>query len=327
MAPGSTRKLRVLLTNDDGPPGPGSPYLIGWYQHLTQNLGWDLKVVIPSTQKSWIGGAFHTAGTINGRYYYPKDTDGQGEISSSRRGLKEGEIGEWVLLDASPASCANIALQNLFPGEIDLVISGPNFGRNASSALTLSSGTLGAAFSSSLSGVRSIALSYGNMTEHIPTTFHKPAFELSSRIIQRLIENWSPHDNRVLYGINIPMVERLLHEDGMRVYWTSVWKSNYRRMFTEVPQVADNSSRTPDVIVPREGGGNPEDALEGKDLAFRFNPDYSELLSKSAPPEGTDSWALNVDAVSVTPYLTNFAELPESEHSFSSLQDREWKFE
>jgi hypothetical protein len=69
--------------------------------------------------------------------------DGQGETSPSPRSLKEGELGEWILLDAvgsmcygnvgnnlirdfilqTPASCSNIALHNLFPGEIDLVVS------------------------------------------------------------------------------------------------------------------------------------------------------------------------------------------------------------
>ena len=71
------------------------------------------------------------------------DLDGQGETSPSPRSLKEGEIGEWILLDAvgsvyhgyrdndltlnpdlqTPASCSSIALRNLFPGEIDLVVS------------------------------------------------------------------------------------------------------------------------------------------------------------------------------------------------------------
>ncbi|KAK0198440.1 hypothetical protein F5146DRAFT_1019650 [Armillaria mellea] len=46
----------VLLTNDDGPPNPrDSPYVFGLYQHLTQTLGWNVKVVLPSSQKSWIG--------------------------------------------------------------------------------------------------------------------------------------------------------------------------------------------------------------------------------------------------------------------------------
>lgn len=41
---------------------------------------------------------------------------------------------EMVLLDGTPATCASIALHNLFaPDSFDFVISGPNFGRNTSS--------------------------------------------------------------------------------------------------------------------------------------------------------------------------------------------------
>jgi broad specificity polyphosphatase/5'/3'-nucleotidase SurE len=64
--------MKVLLTNDDGPPSPASPYIFRFYA-LLSSLGWDVKVVInlsgdrrfngsnsyqviiPSTQKSWIG--------------------------------------------------------------------------------------------------------------------------------------------------------------------------------------------------------------------------------------------------------------------------------
>ena len=122
-----------------------------WAPRLTAGTEGRLTLIPP-------GGAFHTSGTINGQYYYPKDPGavslkgsvsagrsnpspaGQGEISALPRGLKEGEIGEWILLDAvnpmhydnlptisflifqTPASCASIALHNLFPGEIDLVV-------------------------------------------------------------------------------------------------------------------------------------------------------------------------------------------------------------
>ena len=189
-------------------------------------------------------------------------------------------------------------------------------------AFSLCSGTLGAAFSSSLSGVRSIALSYGHMAGHIPTTFHDPAFEISSKIMKRLINNWGPHNSKVLYSINIPMVERLLHEDGMKIYWTSVWRSSYGRLFAEVPWGTDG-----DASGKVEVTSQTTDAAKEENLVFEFDPDLSLLLSKTAAPEGSDSWALNVDAVSVTPYLTSFAELPESEHSFSCLQDREWKFD
>ena len=87
-------------------------------------------------------------------------------------------------------------------------------------AFSLSSGTIGAALAGSLSGVRSIALSYGIMIKRTPTTFHDPTFKLRSQIINRLLNNWGRAD--LLYSINIPMIERLLHDDGLKIYWTSV---------------------------------------------------------------------------------------------------------
>lgn len=45
---------------------------------------------------------------------------------------------EMILLDGTPATCASIALHNLFaPDSFDFVISGPNFGRNTSSVSPL----------------------------------------------------------------------------------------------------------------------------------------------------------------------------------------------
>lgn len=94
-------------------------------------------------------------------------------------------------------------------------------------------------------------------------TFLDPAFKLSSKIIQGLINEWGPHDNRVLYSINLPVVERLLHEDGIKVYWTSAWKTNYKRMFTEVPRVVDSTLRTTDATVSHNGGGKSHDVGGG----------------------------------------------------------------
>ena len=172
------------------------------------------------------------------------------------------------------------------------------------------------------------------MINRIPTTFHDPAFKLSSKIINHLLNNWGPRGNSVLYSVNIPMIEKLLDDDEMKVYWTSVWRCNYGRLFKEVPGPADNNapakvekanSQTTHVKVLLEGDGNSQDVGE-EELVFTFKPDLSALLSPTAAPEGSDGWALNVGAVSVTPYLTSFAELPESEHGFSCVEDREWKF-
>lgn len=48
------RAPRVLITNDDGPPSPNSsPFVYPFAQALAKELGWEVKVVLPSTQKSW----------------------------------------------------------------------------------------------------------------------------------------------------------------------------------------------------------------------------------------------------------------------------------
>jgi tubulin---tyrosine ligase len=80
--------------------------------HLTQwsiLAGWDVKVVLPSSQKSWIGRlslyikiqvrncspcigkAYHIKEIVKGNYFYPKG-DGNGELTSSSRPLKNGEL-------------------------------------------------------------------------------------------------------------------------------------------------------------------------------------------------------------------------------------------
>jgi len=173
------------------------------------------------------------------------------------------------------------------------------------------------------------------MIKRIPTTFHDPAFKLSSKIINHLLNNWGPRGDSVLYSINIPMIDKLLDDEEMKVYWTSVWRSNYGRLFGEVPGLADRNAsgkakktalQMTDATVPLDDGGGSQYVGEEEKLVFAFDPDLSLLLSHTAAPEGSDGWALNVGAVSVTPYLTSFAELPESEHGFSCLQDRVWKF-
>ncbi|GJE86092.1 survival protein sure-like phosphatase/nucleotidase [Phanerochaete sordida] len=318
----SAQRLRVVLTNDDGPPSHDSPYIYGLYRHLTRDLGWDVKVVIPSTQKSWIGKAYQITDIIRGRYYYPRDPDGAGEISNESRPLKEGEVAEWVLLDGTPATCANIALHNLYPGQIDLLISGPNLGRNSSAAFALSSGTIGAALSSSLSKVRSIAVSYATITRPIPDAWFEPAHQLASGIIRHLWDNWGRDDRGIrndevdLYSINVPMLESLLGPADIPIYWTRMWRNSYGRLFTEhvvskpatSPAGPDSLDSNEQGILPGTGGANGT----CKDLVFKFSPEMGNLINPTADelPVGSDGWAIRNGWVSVTPMRAAFAEPP-----------------
>ncbi|KAF8599135.1 sure-like protein [Ceratobasidium sp. AG-I] len=168
-----------------GPPGKDLSYVLRFYLEL-KKLGWNVCVVLPASQKSWIGKAYDIRDVIRGQYFYPKE-DGTGEKCDRQRPLGDGEIGQWVLVEGTPATCTNIGLHNLYPGEIDLVISGPNFGNNTASAFILSSGTVGAALSGAVSQKCSIAISFG--VRSAPQKYLPSAYTLSARIIKRLWDN------------------------------------------------------------------------------------------------------------------------------------------
>jgi hypothetical protein len=135
-----------LVTNDDGPCSEDeSPFIYSFSELLiAEFLGSErskLKVVIPDSQASWIGKSYLIKNKLTVVDYDPstrtKSTD---PSSTSTTALLENP---WKLVSGTPASCSNLGLFNLFPAQIDLVISGPNYGRNTSSAFSLSSGTVG----------------------------------------------------------------------------------------------------------------------------------------------------------------------------------------
>ncbi|KAL0951159.1 hypothetical protein HGRIS_007891 [Hohenbuehelia grisea] len=328
----------VLLTNDDGPPSRDSPYIFGLYRHLTKDLGWDVQVVIPSSQKSWIGKAYHITEITKGRYYYPRETDGKGEVSEISRPLKDGEVAEWILLDGTPATCANVALHNLFPGRFDLVISGPNLGRNTSAAFALSSGTIGAALASSLSQKRSIALSYGTVIHPTPENFFEPAHSLGARIIRHLWSNWGADDGGLrrgevdLYSVNIPLIEEILTDDGLPVCWTHMWRNSYGRLFKEVvgsPPEPTMDAAGPDSLsaAPDKMEGLSQTDTNNKGLAFKFKPEMKGLItpSLSSLPVGSDGWAIHKGWVSVTPLRASFGE-PQQATPEDDIENRLWKW-
>ncbi|KAF5370202.1 hypothetical protein D9615_010055 [Tricholomella constricta] len=334
-------KPRVLLTNDDGPPdSKESPYVLGLYRHLTEDLRWDVKVVLPSSQKSWIGMSYHIKEVAKGLYFYPQ-RDGKGETSSKPRSLKAGEIAEWILLDGTPATCANIALHNLYPGQIDLVISGPNLGRNTSAAFALSSGTVGAALSSSLSKIRSIALSYGTVLHPTPATLLEPGHRLGARIIHHLWNNWGADNGGLrngevdLYSVNIPLVEGLLTEESLRVCSTTIWRNSYGQLFkntslkttkpySEPGQIISAGPDALDSTTP-ENGTHGATLDEHEELSFKFSPDMKDLItpSLSSLPVGSDGWAIYQGWVSVTPLRATFGESPDADKI--DIEQRIWK--
>lgn len=211
----------------------------------------------------------------------------------------------------------------------------------SSAAFALSSGTLGAALSSSLSQARSIALSYGTMGRYPSQTLFDPAHTFSAKIIQHLWDNWGKDEGGLrsgevdLYSINIPMIPALLGENNLPVIWTSVWRSTYHGLFKAYsPNQAakpdhsdwqtgpDSSIKTSAQAITQTQGDNQATGS----LSFRFSPDLSGLigLQPSSLPEGCDSWAIEKGWVSVSPLRASFGE-PHEFAAGMSIQDRIWK--
>jgi tubulin--tyrosine ligase len=98
--------MRVLLVNDDGPPSTISPHVLGLWETLQSELGWQVSVVLPSFQKSWGGMAMTISTPVSVWYYYPLRGNYDGKMpktdsswSAARRPIAEDEVGEWILLD------------------------------------------------------------------------------------------------------------------------------------------------------------------------------------------------------------------------------------
>jgi tubulin---tyrosine ligase len=241
----------------------------------------------------------------------------------------------------TPATCTNISLHNLYKGEIDLVLSGPNYGRNTSgesrcvtyhklrlirtAAFCLSSGTLGASLSGALSLVRSIAVSYGTMKTAVTPEMHTPAHKLVTQIVDHLVSNWDkdpqglrPSGEVDLYSINVPMIDALHESGSLPVWYTNVWRNSYGRLFkahdeATAPNLRRTSAAGPDAVGSQHGNNNgngdknPDPERVGR-LVFKWGPDIKSVLNPESAPSGTDAQVLSDGCISVTPLRACFAE-------------------
>ena len=204
-------------------------------------------------------------------------------------------------------------------------------------ALALSSGTIGAALSSSLCMTRSIALSYGTVIYPIPATYHEPAHRLGCRIIQHIWHNWGQDKDSLrngevdLYSINIPLIDRLLTEEGLKIYWTNIWRNSYGRLFKAISAKPVPKQVLPDALANGQQQCENKTTIAGPtpadsgNLLFHWAPEMKGIIapSPSMLPVGSDGWAIYHGYVSVTPLCANFGE----PHTYQniSIEDRVWK--
>ncbi|KAI1078887.1 sure-like protein [Whalleya microplaca] len=315
--------MHILVTNDDGPPSPtSSPYVHSLVREL-QKAGHTVSVCLPHTQRSWIGKAHIIGQTVKPLYYRPSATfdpspsaasDAQGTTYTrpSRSGLEEEE---WILVDGTPASCAQIGLHHFFQdkGAVDLVVSGPNYGRNTTAVFALSSGTLGGALEAAVCRKRAVALSYAFFSRNHDPAIIDGASRHSVRVIEKLYAQWPADGDVDLYSVNVPLVEGV---EGRKTLWTPMLQNYWGQegaCFQEVEGSVGDEDEEEERI--REGeestssskGKKDDDKKAYSHRHFKWAPRFTDVYkSVEESPPGNDGWAVKEGFTSVTPLKANF---------------------
>ncbi|KAK5782281.1 hypothetical protein RI543_000211 [Arxiozyma heterogenica] len=321
--------MNVLITNDDGPLNDEfSPYIKHFiYNILKFRPDWNITIVVPNVQRSWNSKA-HLAGkdlTLTYIYTDPTNTESNNYFGPFLYSIKDqlsnhnlpNNCIEWCLIDGTPASCVNIALHHLKPSEynnnsthtsnnFDLVISGPNVGRNTSAAYITSSATVGAAMESVITAnVKSIALSWayfnGQKFIHNENGILDIAARQSLDIITHLYHNWDTL-NTDLYSINVPLLPSLSMDT--KVFMAPIWENRWDCMFdspakSKLSLESHSTIQTSDI----------EDGSEYKEqsIVFKWNPKFqSHYDSKHVSKHRHDMQVLEDGDIAVTPLRAVF---------------------
>lgn len=225
--------------------------------------------------------SFHDDGTWDDTYTPSNDDN-------------DTQANEWVVIqNGTPASCAQLGLYNLFTDRppIDLVISGPNHGRNASTIYNLSSGTVGGALEAVFCGKRGVAISFGSKDPQ-PAEVISAAARLAVRIVGHLYRHW---DERVeLYNINIPMradveTRPVQYTQTLPYYWSRGC------LYAEVKgKMVNGTSLTNGVngVSKEMCNGVSGDVAhpKGKERHFKWSADLSDMKKTlQESEEGTDA--------------------------------------
>lgn len=172
-----SRKLRILVSNDDGINAPGLKVA----EKIAKALSSDVWVVAPEYEQS---GASHSL-TLHEPLRMRK-------ISSRRYAVR-----------GTPTDCVIMALNHVLQDERppDLLISGVNRGTNIGEDVTYS-GTVAAAMEGTLLGIPSVALSQSYTSPH-PVKWHT-AEHHGPLVLRKLLKEGWPEN--VLININFPDV-------------------------------------------------------------------------------------------------------------------------
>lgn len=204
-------------------------------------------------------------------------------------------IEEWVLVDGTPASCVQIGLYHYFKdkGPVDLVVSGPNYGRNSTAVFSLSSGTIGGAMEAAVCKRKAIALSFAFFTRNHDPEIIGGASRIGVKIIEYLYNNWG--EGVDLYTVNVPLVEGV---ENRKILWTNMLQNYWGEgsCFEEVEGKDEDADEEEEKIREREG---QQDEAEEKKVVghthkhFKWAPRFTDVYkSVDEAGPGNDGWAV-----------------------------------
>lgn len=204
----------------------------------------------------------------------------------------------WATVNGTPSTACNVGLHSLAPFPIDLVIAGPNLGRNTGRSFVLSSGTIAAATESSYQSIKSIALSFGfkGMNTWNQQDVDNASY-IALRTIDHLYNNWPL--NIDLFNINIIVGQQLTGE----IWKTYLFNDTYGGLYkiNELESHMDNTDNQQHVplIIKSNNEFNTIFPLTNH-TTMSFHVDFAADHTKHPEYVGSDLWALMSGHISVT---------------------------
>jgi len=243
----------ILVTNDDGIDAPGLWALV----RAVAPIADELHVVAPSANQSAVGAGF----TLRRELHWERVAE-----------PRVPGVDAWHV-DGTPADCVMVALDKVIEGEVDMVVSGVNFGANVGQDV-LASGTVGGALGGHLRGKVAVAFSQvvGDINASHDDIDWSTAERVAAMICRAEVEGSLPAS--LFLNVNIP---RIPFEELAGVLVTRMGRVGYVR----VMELTGNRTM-----------------LE-RDVDLNTHPET---------PPGTDVWALAHGYVSVSPLQSNLTD-------------------
>ena len=172
--PSVRKKLRILVSNDDGIDAPGIHALVKELRKLGEVI-----VVAPDKQQSAVGHAI----TMN----YPLRVT---------KYFRDNEFFGYAV-EGTPADCVKLAIRSLCEIKPDLLVSGINHGSNTAINI-IYSGTVSAATEGTILGIPSIAISLA--------TWDEPDFTYAAKFSRKLaaVIGTKGLPDATLLNVNVP---------------------------------------------------------------------------------------------------------------------------